>query len=127
MSFFILRSNDIRNRCLEEIGELEINERTPYQVEIKEYKHNRTVEQNRRFHWVIRKIAAHVGESVDMMKQIITQQFIGMRAGVDPLTGDVVHYLPSTAGLTTAEFSDLIIQTEALAAELGVAIDENMG
>lgn len=124
MSFFILRSNDIRTRCLEEIGELEINERAPYQVEIKEYKPNRTLDQNRRFHWIIRQIAKHTGESVDMMKQIITQQFIGMRAGVDPLTGDVVHYLPSTAGLTTSEFSDLIIQTEALASELGVDINE---
>lgn len=121
--FYIFKTDDIRDRCIETIRGLDLTE-TDWQVEIKPFKYIRTVEQNKRFHWVVRCIARFTGDSAEAMKQIICRKFLGEVESLDPETGDVIRYTPSTASLSIAEFDDLIVQTEELANELGVDLDE---
>jgi len=122
--FFVVRSDDIRTRVIEAIDNIEIDEKHPVQVEIKDYVINRSVAQNKYFHGIIRRMANHLGYSAEEMKQIICHKFLGTLKGVDPETHAVVYYTPSTASLSYQDFDDLNTQTEFLAVELGVNIED---
>lgn len=123
--FFVIKNSEIRSRAADAVLRIPPTDGRPYQVIIKPYVHSRTIEQNNKFHKLIRNMAEFTGYDFDEMKSIICSKFLGTRQAIDPDTGSVIQYTPSTSALSIPDFADLIEQTEALASELGVDNDRD--
>lgn len=84
-------------------------------IELHEVKRQRSLPQNALFHIWVKALADHLGYSQEDMKIAIKYQLLGYTVHTDPLTGEAVLILPSTAHLTTTQMADLITQLHTFA------------
>lgn len=90
------------------------------QVEIKEYKKNRSTSQNRLYWMWLNVIGDFNGNTADELHEEMKVRFLGVQH--IEVAGTHLIIPKSTAKLNTTEFTKFLEAIEALAMELGVAL-----
>jgi hypothetical protein len=116
--FFLLKSKQDILQCCAYISSLSLLGKR-WTIKIEEYKPKRSLAQNRLWHSWISEWAKIRGDNPEHLKVLI-KHHLGMYEYItNPKTGEVIPAMKSTAGLSVEDFSDLILQTEILAAQQG--------
>lgn len=94
----------------------------PIQVTIKPFKRDRSLDQNKKLHAMIRELALHCGYPERQMKEILKAQF----APINTVTigGRICDVPRNTSDMSIDEMSQFMDDIEQLGAELGVTFDE---
>lgn len=113
MTTFICRKHDpaVRANTVAFIRTLSPDK--DWQVEVKPYKRNRSLEQNALFHKWVQIIASETGNDFDAVKEYLKRRFMAPK--VKEAFGEVIEVW-ETRKANVAEMSDLMNKTEAWAA-----------
>ena len=120
MTLFVLRKgNDwIRENALSFVHGLSPDK--DWQVEIKPYRRNRSLEQNALWHKHIQIIASETGNDFDAVKDYLKRRFMAPK--VKEAFGEVIE-VRETRKANVAEMTELMDKTAAFAAqELGIRL-----
>ena len=112
---WIIRNEQVLENCVGRLKELPFD--TPWIVNAKPYKRNRTQEQNDLMWVLLTLIGQHTGHSKEEMYDIATEMFLTPRTTTH--RGRVYHRY-STSRLKVAEMSDFIERLYQLGAEEGL-------
>lgn len=95
-------------------------------VEIRQRKSKRSLDQNKWLHAAFKGWADHLGYGVDELKRELLEIVFGTDEVVSPVSGEVRVVLrePHTAALNTAQFSELMERAMVEAANTGYLIEE---
>ena len=121
---FMVRTAEEKRNLIRSIETIVPDKDKPKTVTITNYKSNRTLQQNRMFHGIIRNMARYLGYGAEEMKQVVVTKFLGTYESTDPETDEKIRYTPSTSELSPDEMDDLIVQTQYLASELEVPMEK---
>lgn len=97
------------------------------EVEIREKRKKRTLDQNAGFHAMVTPWARDEGHNITELKRDLMGEVFGWDDRVSPLSQNRMPKIPHTSDLTVAQFSELIERTLDIAAGTGyvlVAPDE---
>ena len=117
---FELRDSYIKDLCLKFISNVDLDTEKPQSVVVAPFVHHRTTSQNRLWHSIVRDLASHLDTDVEKLKEVVKIRMLGYTTTDNPITGEPIKLVRHTSDLSVEEFDDLIIQTTALAIELGV-------
>lgn len=115
---FIIRNEQIRQNVIDCISKLPID--TPIQVDIKDYKKNRTIDQNALYHEWVGVFCELTGYTHDEQHEVFKAMFLPVITRT--VRGVELKELTSTTKLTTKQFSDYMKEIEALAVEYGIQL-----
>ncbi len=130
MQFFIVRSSFDLTRVFDYIRGLDL--RRAHSIEVKEYRKNRSLAQNRLMWMWINEIAAHCGynpeetcqaieiPTPDDIHEMFKQRLLGTVRR--EILGDAYQVARSTTQLTTAEFTDYLSRIEQAARILQIVL-----
>lgn len=93
------------------------------EVEIRERRKKRSLDQNAGFHAMITPWAQDEGHDITELKRDLMGEIFGWSETVSPLSQSRVPLKPHTSKLTVAEFSELIERTLEIAARMGVILE----
>jgi|TARA_Y100000296_G_scaffold68354_1_gene81502 hypothetical protein len=121
---WIIRTPTIRHLCVEWIKSIELRPDAPlFEVVVKPYKKNRSLEQNDMFHAWCGSIAEKTGHTKMEIKDIILEQVFGSEEYLN-FQGERRSRLRQTSGMTVQEMSELIERATQLGIELGADVPE---
>ncbi len=115
---FILIDETRRQNAISHIKGLDL--KTKWGVEVKPYKKNRSLAQNRTMWLWLGLIADFMGESPEDLHDLFKMQFLGYEEKL--IAGETVRRLRSTASLSTLEFQGYMTKIEAVAKELFIVL-----
>ena len=118
----ILRSFEIRNECCRQIRAINIDDAV-WEVIVKPYKKNRSLEQNDMFHAWCGSIADKTGHSKEEIKNILIETVFGTEEYIN-LQGDQRTRIRQTSSMTLGEMSELIERSTQIGIELGADVPE---
>ena len=121
MKRYVIRSQDIRDRCTRAIQDIDL-EGKKQEVLIREHKNSRSVEQNNLFHAILRALAESTGHSVEEIKEYVSQEYLGS-VEYTGLDGTPRTRVRSTSELDVEEMSGLIERVKQLANQLDVRME----
>ena len=129
---FIIRNEDIRQRALMTLAELpadpEMGEPL-FEVVMRPYKKDRTLEQNARVFALHNAAARHTGEDVDVLHHIACKSYLGVRVierqgKVWEIVNTTTNYYDpetmTTRKLNVAEMGDFMTKLERTYISMGV-------
>ena len=108
---------------MEHIESLDLENGDPYEVIVRPYKSNRSVEQNNLLHSWIREIGNETGHTVEEIKDHICAEFLGTKDYVG-LNGEHRSRAIATSELSVEEMSALIERVTELGALVGAQLPE---
>jgi hypothetical protein len=120
---YVLRTYQIRWRCIEAINALDLESETDYEVIVRPYKSSRSMEQNNLLHSWLREIAEETGHTVEEIKDYVCSEYLGSREYLG-INGTPKRRLVSTSELSVEEMSALIERVAQLGAEVGAQLPE---
>ena len=120
---YVLRTYQIRWRCIEAINALDLESETDYEVIVRPYKSRRSIEQNNLLHSWLREIAQETGHTVEEIKDYVCSEYLGSREYLG-INGTPKRRLVTTSELSVEEMSALIERVAQLGAEQGVQLPE---
>ena len=97
-----------------QIGELELSK--GWEVEVKPFAFNRSVQQNRRYWKLIQELGSFLGYDEGEMHELMKYKFLSYK---QEMLGDEMVVIPSTAKLTIKEFVEYLSKVEIFASSLG--------
>lgn len=118
MAAFTVKTETDRNNALVAVRESAL----PIKVEVKAYKKNRSLAQNRLLHMWMTELSKHWHESTgelfapDVWKLQVKRQFLGEEV-VELPSGRVLEQVKKTSRLNTQEFTDFLQMIEIWAAD----------
>tara|TARA_R110002073_G_scaffold156038_2_gene311327 strand:- start:463 stop:843 length:381 start_codon:yes stop_codon:yes gene_type:complete len=118
---YVIRSQDIRWRCIKAIEDIDPDEKKQ-EVIIREHKNSRSVEQNNLLHAILRALAESTGHSVEEIKEYVSQEYLGS-VEYTGLDGTPRTRVRSTSELDVEEMSGLIERVKQLANQLDVRME----
>lgn len=118
---FILRNADVRERAIERLRMLNLQQEEPWAVYIAPYKQIRTLEQNAAYFRVVDAIRKATGHSKNVLHIYLKEKVLGKE--VAEIRGKMVEAVRSSAKTDRGDFSELIEAAYELAGELGVETD----
>lgn len=121
MKRFVIRTPDIRGRCITAIESIDPDGKKQ-EVVIREHKNSRSVEQNNLFHAILRALAESTGHSVEEIKEYVSQEYLGS-VEYTGLDGTPRTRVRSTSELDVEEMSGLIERVKQLANQLDVRME----
>ncbi len=128
---YVIWNKQILNNALSEIMQIEFDERGEAikpikQIEIRDYKKPRTLDQNR-YYWgvVLKTIADDVGEDVESLHEYFAEKYLLQE--VREIFGNDVKIRKSTTKLSTKEFNEYIEKIRAEMAQFGFIIPDPDG
>jgi len=101
-----------------QIGELDLSKQ--WEVEVKPFQFNRSVEQNKRYWKLIEELGNFLGYDVGEMHGLMKYKFLSYK---QEMLGDELVVIPSTSKLTIKEFVSYLSQVERFAVSLGFKLD----
>lgn len=126
--YFVLKNDDIKQNCIEQIKALD----GVYRVSIDVYKKDRSHAQNRLMWMWLGIISNDTGTTPEDLHQILKMRFLGTE--VISALGYAFEQPKSTTKLTTREFTNYLDKIEGLAISLNIRLphpqqlyDEAMG
>ena len=120
---YVLRTYQIRWRCIEAINALDLESETDYEVIVRPYKSSRSMEQNNLLHSWLREIAEETGHTVEEIKDYVCSEYLGSREYIG-INGTPKRRLVTTSELSVEEMSALIERVAQLGAEVGAQLPE---
>jgi DNA-directed RNA polymerase specialized sigma24 family protein len=120
---WVLRNTRIRDFCLGYIKDSAIDEEAPFEVILRLYKKNRSLEQNDMFHAWCGTIAEQTGHSKGEIKDILIESVFGTEE-YSNLQGETRSRLRATSEMGVKEMSELIERATQIGIELGAEVPE---
>jgi hypothetical protein len=96
------------------IGELVLSK--AWEVEVKPFAFNRSVEQNKRYWKLIGELGSFLGYDEGEMHELMKYKFLSYK---QEMLGDEMVVVPSTSKLTIKEFVEYLNNVERFASTLG--------
>ena len=115
---FLIKDNKRKENCIEFIHAIPVIPLSS--VEIKEYKKNRTLAQNRTFHGWCDVIAKETGNNLEYIKDSLKLKVLGIEKRI--VDGVELTEIRSTARLDVSEFRKLLEATQVLALSLDIKL-----
>lgn len=120
MPYFVLSAEQYRQTAIAYISRLPLD--AGLCLEVKKHKRDRSGAQNRLWHKWVGIMAKEAGYHVEEMKDILKRHILGSVEYENKRTGEVYQRVRSTTELSVKEFSELMNQTEILAAQYGIVL-----
>lgn len=89
-------------------------------VSIKDYKPNRSQNQNRLYWAIMKDVARETGHSTDELHELFKHKFLGHKESL--VMGEKLDWVPSTTQLTTIEMTEYVERIVAFLAQSGITI-----
>ena len=109
-----ITSEETLENARKQIGELDLS--NAWEIEIKPFAFNRSVEQNKRYWKLIEELGNFLGYDVGEMHELMKYKFLSYK---QEMLGDEMVVIPSTSKLTIKEFVEYLSKVERFASELG--------
>ena len=100
------------------LGELDLSKQ--WDIEVKEFKSNRSVAQNKRYWRLINELGSYLGYEPEEMHQMMKYKYLSYK---QEMLGDEMVVIPSTSELTIKEFIEYCNNVEKFAISLGFTLD----
>ena len=97
-----------------QIGELDLSK--AWEVEVKPFAFNRSVQQNRRYWKLVQELGSYLGYDEGEMHELCKYKFLSYK---QELLGDEMVVIPSTSKITIKEFVEYLDKVERFASTLG--------
>jgi hypothetical protein len=114
MKRYKVTSNEELEHVRKQIGELDLSQ--AWEVEVKPFAFNRSVQQNRRYWKLIQELGSFLGYDEGEMHELMKYKFLSYK---QEMLGDEMVVIPSTSKLTIKEFVDYLSKVEVFASSLG--------
>jgi len=114
--YFVLKNEDVKNNCIEQIKALD----GVYRVTVDVYKKDRSHAQNRLMWMWLGIISNETGTTPEDLHQILKMRFLGTE--VISALGYVFEQPKSTTKLTAREFTNYLDKIEGLAISLNIRL-----
>ena len=102
------------------IGELDLSK--AWEIEIKEYDHQRSIQQNRKYWKLVGELGSYLGYSTEEIHNMMKYKYLSYK---EELLGDEVTVVPSTSKLSIKEFIEYLSHVEEFAHGLGFKLEED--
>ncbi len=114
MKRYKVTSEEELEHLRKQIGELDLSQ--AWEVEVKPFAFNRSVQQNRRYWKLIQELGSYLGYDEGEMHELMKYKFLSYK---QEMLGDEMVVIPSTSKLTIKEFVDYLSKVERFASTLG--------
>ena len=118
MKRYKVTSEEELEHLRKQIGELDLSQ--AWEVEVKPFAFNRSVQQNRRYWKLIQELGSYLGYDEGEMHELMKYKFLSYK---QEMLGDEMVVIPSTSKLTIKEFVDYLSKVERFASTLGVNLN----
>jgi hypothetical protein len=119
---YLLRSEEIRERCIREIKSLPALDNPQFVVEVKKYRKDKTAAQRNYFHKILDIVCDYTGDDTDEVKMQIKYAVLPLKKV--SVKGSDYLYPISSEDTTTKQYADLISAALVFANKAGVTIPE---
>ena len=109
-----ITSEETLENARKQIGELDLS--NAWEVEVKPFAFNRSVEQNKRYWKLISELGDYLGYDEGEMHELCKYKFLSYK---QDMLGDEMVVVPSSSKLTIKEFVEYLSKVERFASELG--------
>ena len=114
MTRYKVTSEEMLEHVRQQIGELDLSQ--AWEVEVKPFAFNRSVEQNKRYWKLIEELGNYLGYDAGEMHELCKYKFLSYK---QDMLGDEMVVVPSSSKLTIKEFVEYLSKVERFASELG--------
>tara|TARA_B110000914_G_C15408240_1_gene420506 strand:+ start:232 stop:597 length:366 start_codon:yes stop_codon:yes gene_type:complete len=114
MTRYKVTSTETLEYARKQIGELDLS--NAWEVEVKPFAFNRSVEQNKRYWKLISELGDYLGYDEGEMHELCKYKFLSYK---QDMLGDEMVVVPSSSKLTIKEFVEYLSKVERFASELG--------
>ena len=114
MTRYKITSEETLENVRKQIGELDLSKQ--WEVEVKPFAFNRSVEQNKRYWKLTSELGSFLGYDEGEMHELLKYKFLSYK---QEMLGDEMVVVPSTSKLTVKEFVEYLDKVEIFAGTLG--------
>ena len=114
MKRYKVTSEEELEHARKQIGELDLSK--AWEIEVKPFSFNRSVEQNKRYWKLITELGSFLGYDEGEMHELMKYKFLSYK---QEMLGDAMVVIPSTSKLNIKEFVDYLSKVEVFASSLG--------
>ena len=107
-------SNEDVEHARKLIGELDLSK--AWEIEVKPFAFNRSVEQNKRYWKLTSELGSFLGYDEGEMHELLKYKFLSYK---QEMLGDEMVVIPSTSKLSVKEFVEYLDKVERFASTLG--------
>ena len=100
------------------IGELDLSK--AWEINVKEYDHQRSIQQNRKYWKLVGELGSFLGYSTEEIHQMMKYKYLSYK---QEMLGDEMVVIPTTSQLTIKEFIEYCNNVERFAVSLGFKLD----
>jgi len=118
MKRFKVTSTEELEHARKQIGELDLSK--PWEIEVKPFSFNRSVQQNKKYWALIGELGSFLGYEEQEMHELMKYKFLSYK---QEMLGDEMVVVPSTSKLTVKEFVEYLNKVENFAISLGFQVD----
>ena len=118
MKRYKVTSEEELEHVRKQIGELDLS--NAWEVEVKPFAFNRSVQQNRKYWKIIQELGSYLGYEDFEMHELCKYKFLSYK---QDMLGDEMVVIPSSSKLTIKEFVDYLSKVERFASDLGFNLD----
>ena len=118
MTRYKVTSNEELEHVRKQIGELDLTK--AWEVEVKPFALNRSVQQNKKYWALISELGSYLGYDESEMHELMKYKFLSYK---QEMLGDEMVVIPSTSKLTIKEFVEYLNKVERFALDLGFTLD----
>ena len=111
---FKVTSEEELEHVRKQIGELDLSK--AWEVEVKPFAFNRSVQQNRRYWKLVQELGSYLGYDEGEMHELMKYKFLSYK---QEMLGDEMVVVPSSSKLTIKEFVEYLSKVERFASTLG--------
>jgi hypothetical protein len=117
---FILRTTELRERAIERIRMLNLQNQEPWALYIAPWKQIRSLEQNALYWAKVDQISKATGHSRNVIHTLLKKEAFGVE--IADVGGKMLEVIKSSAKVDRGVFSELINHADELAIQLGVPL-----
>jgi hypothetical protein len=114
----ILRNDENKEAAIRRIRAIKPDQERPLAVWIGPYRKIRSLEQNALYWKLIARICDATGHSKDTLHHFFKRRAFGVR--VEQVGSEMVEVIPSSAGVSKGDFSELLEHVQQFIAEHGI-------
>ena len=114
MKRYKVTSEEELEHLRKQIGELDLSQ--AWEVEVKPFAFNRSVQQNRRYWKLIQELGLYLGYAEGEMHELMKYKFLSYK---QDMLGDEMVVIKSSSKLSIKEFVDYLSKVEHFAPDLG--------
>ena len=114
MTRYKVTSTEELEHVRKQIGELDLTKQ--WEIEVKPFAFNRSVEQNKRYWKLTSELGSFLGYDEGEMHELLKYKFLSYK---QEMLGDEMVVVPSTSKLSVKEFVEYLDRVERFASTLG--------